>query len=335
MHTEVGGPLRHQSTNDQLVKYLADAHSLEKQALAQLTVAPKLAGEGRMSAAFAQHLGETEHHERMVRQRLDQLGSSPSTLKDTVMAAGGKGFMLFARSQPDTPGKLLAHAYSYEHLEQGAYRLLALVADRAGDQRTTAIANEIAEEERLMGERLVECYDEAVEDSLSDSHLGDLGDLSALVSYLADVHAIEQQAIALLERASTTAGDPLFTEVYERHLEQSREHAATIKRRLAAHDARPSTLKDSAMRLGGLNWSAFFRVHPDTPGKLAVFTYAFEHLEVASYELLSRVAGRAGDHHTCDACEQILMDERAAAGAIAGTFERAADASLAETTARP
>jgi ferritin-like metal-binding protein YciE len=317
------------------VKYLADAHSLEKQALAQLTVAPKLAGEGRMSAAFAQHLGETEHHERMVRRRLDQLGSSPSTLKDIVMAAGGKGFMLFARSQPDTPGKLLAHAYSYEHLEQGAYRLLALVADRAGDQRTTAIANEIAEQERLMGERLVECYDEAAEDSLSDSHLGDLGDLSALMSYLADVHAIEQQAIALLERASTTAGDPLFTEVYERHLEQSREHAAMIKRRLAAHDARPSTLKDSAMRLGGLNWSAFFRMHPDTPGKLAVFTYAFEHLEIASYELLSRVAGRAGDHHTCDACEQILMDERAAAGAIAGTFERAADASLAETTARP
>jgi ferritin-like metal-binding protein YciE len=169
-----------------------------------------------------------------------------------------------------------------------------------------------------MGERLVECYDEAVEDSPSDSHLGDLGDLSALVSYLADVHAIEQQAIALLERASTAAGDPLFTEVYERHLERSREHADMIKRRLAAHDARPSTLKDSAMRFGGLNWSAFFRVHPDTPGKLAVFTYAFEHLEIASYELLSRVARRAGDDHTCDACEQILMEERMATGRSPG-----------------
>ena len=324
--------MSHQSTNDQLVKYLADAHSLEEQALAQLSVAPELAGEGRTSAAFAQHLGETEHHERMVRQRLEQLGGSPSKLKDIAMAAGGKGFIIFARSQSDTPGKLLAHAYSYEHLELAAYRLLALVADRAGDIQTTAIANHIAEEERLMGERLAECYDEAVEDSLSDSDLGDLGDLSALVSYLAEVHAIEQQAIALLERASTTAGDTLFTEFYERHLEQSREHADMIKRRLAAHDARPSTLKDSAMRLGGLNWSAFFRAHPDTPGKLAAFTYAFEHLEIASYELLSRVARRAGDDHTCDACEQILMEERWAADATAGTFERAADASLAETT---
>jgi ferritin-like metal-binding protein YciE len=50
--------VRHQSTSDQLVKDLADAHSLEEQALEQLTVAPKLAGEGRISAAFAQHLGD-------------------------------------------------------------------------------------------------------------------------------------------------------------------------------------------------------------------------------------------------------------------------------------
>jgi len=327
--------MSHRSISDQLVKYLADAHSLEEQALEQLRVAPDLAGNGRMATALSEHLRETQGHERVVRERLEELGGSPSTLKDVVMAVGGKGFVRFARSQPDTPGKLLAHSYSYEHLEVAAYRLLALVADRAGDLRTTVIANEIAEQERLMGERLVECYDEAVEDSLSGSHLGDLGDLSALVTYLADAHAIEQQAIAFLERASTTAGDPVFTEVYERHLEQSREHADMIKRRLAAHDTRPSRLKDSAMRLGGLNWSAFFQMHPDTPGKLAAFTYAFEHLEIASYELLSRVARRAGDDHTCDACEHILMEERVAAGAIAGTFERAADASLSETTARP
>ena len=87
------------------------------------------------------------------------------------------------------------------------------------------------------------------------------------------------------------------------------------------------------MRLGGLNWSAFFQVHPDTPGKLAAFAYAFEHLEIAGYELLARVAARAGDEHTQSACIDILTQERAAAGTIAATFERAADASLAETTA--
>jgi ferritin-like metal-binding protein YciE len=319
------------TTRDQLVKYLADAHSIEEQALAQLRAAPNIAGDGRLAAVLAEHLPETEGHERIVRERLEALGGSPSTLKDVVMAAGGKGFILFARSQPDTPGKLLAHAYSYEHLELAAYRLLAIVANRAGDTDTVAAANDIAEQERQMGERLAGCYDEGVELSLARVQGDDLG--STLVSYLADAHALEQQAIALLERAATTAGDPMFVEVYERHLEESREHAELVEHRLTAHDAGPSTTKDAAMRLGGLNWSAFFRAHPDTPGKLAAFAYAFEHLEIAGYELLARVASRAGDEHTETMCGEILMQERSAAGTIAGTFERAADASLAATTA--
>jgi len=319
------------TTRDQLVKYLTDAHSIEEQALAQLRVAPDIAGTGRLAGALREHVSETEGHERLVRERLEALGGSPSTLKDVVMAAGGKGFILFARSQPDTPGKLLAHAYSYEHLELAAYRLLAIVADRAGDTETTAMANDIAEDERLMGERLATCFDEAADASLERIEAADLG--SALVSYLGDAHALEQQAIALLGRAATIAGDPMFVEVYERHLEESREHAEMLERRLDAHDAGASALKDAAMRLGGLNWSAFFQAHPDTPGKLAAFAYAFEHLEIAGYELLALVAERAGDEHTRTVCHDILTQERSAAGAIAATFERAADASLAETTA--
>jgi ferritin-like metal-binding protein YciE len=318
------------TTSDQLVKYLTDAHSIEEQALAQLRTAPDIAGNGRLAEILADHLPETERHERKVRDRLEALGGSPSTVKDVVMAAGGKGFILFARSQPDTPGKLLAHAYSYEHLELAAYRLLAIAADRAGDTETTALANDIAEEERLMGERLASCYDDVAAESLAAIRTDDPE--SALTSYLADAHALEQQAIALLGRATSIAGDPMFVEVYELHLEESREHAKLVERRLEAHEAGPSVLKDAAMRMGGLNWSAFFQAHPDTPGKLAAFAYAFEHLEIAGYELLARVAERAGDEHTRDACHEILRQERAAAGMIAATFERAADASLAATT---
>ena len=49
------------------------------------------------------------------------------------------------------------------------------------------------------------------------------------------------------------------------------------------------------MRLGALNWNTFFRAHPDTPGKLAAFAYAFEHLEIGGHEQLKRVALRAGE----------------------------------------
>jgi ferritin-like metal-binding protein YciE len=72
----------------------------------------------------------------------------------------------------------------------------------------------------------------------------------------------------------------------------------------------------------------FFQSHPDTPGKLAVFAYAFEHLEIGGYELLRRVATRAGDEETARLAASIADEERAAAEKIAGTWDRALEASL-------
>jgi ferritin-like metal-binding protein YciE len=84
------------------------------------------------------------------------------------------------------------------------------------------------------------------------------------------------------------------------------------------------------MRLGALNWGTFFQSHPDTPGKLAAFAFAFEHLEIGGYELLRRVATKAGDEETAQLAASIADQERAAAEKIAGTWDRALDASLRE-----
>src|SRR3954454_16475527 len=127
--------------DEQLTKYLTDAHSIEVQALAQLRTAPKLAGDPQVSDMFEQHLAETEGHERMTRELLDGRDASPSKVKDVVMGAGGKGFLLFARLNPDTPGKLFAHAMSYEGLELASYELLARVAERAGEQDVADVAS--------------------------------------------------------------------------------------------------------------------------------------------------------------------------------------------------
>jgi ferritin-like metal-binding protein YciE len=83
------------------------------------------------------------------------------------------------------------------------------------------------------------------------------------------------------------------------------------------------------MRLGALNWSAFFAAQPDTPGKLLAFAYAFEHLEIGGYEHLRRVAERAGDTETVALAERILAEERSAAQRFAANWDRAAEASLA------
>ena len=67
---------------------------------------------------------------------------------------------------------------------------------------------------------------------------------------------------------------------------------------------------------------------PDTPGRLAAVAYGFEHLEIASYEQLKRVAERAGDDATVRVAERILDDERLAAEKIANAWDLTVERSL-------
>jgi len=243
-----------------------------------------------------------------------------------VMAVGGKGFVLFARLRPDTPGKLHAHSLSYEALEVSSYELLHRVAEWAAEDHVVTTAHEIAAEELEMMQRLETTFDHAVDASLRE--LGTTGLEEQLRKHLADAHAIEEQAIQLLERGPKLAGHVTLANIYAEHLDQTRDHAELVQERLTALGGDASTLKDAAGRLGALSWGAFFQGHPDTPGKLAGFAYAFEYLEVGSYELLKRVARRAGDDQTVRVAERILEDERDAAARIAGAFDEALEASL-------
>ena len=312
--------------HEQLTQYLADAHSIEEQALAQLRNAPDLAGDEEIANAFRQHQRETEEHERLVRELLEARDARPSVVKDVVMRLGGRGFLLFARLQPDTPGKLAAHALSYEGLELGSYELLRKTAERAGETEVAETAARIAGDEQRMMERLEGLFDRSVEASLRDVGRDDM--LEQLRKYLADAHAIEEQAIELLERAPQIIDSPSVTNVFSDHLDETRDHAELIQERLDALGGDPSTLKDAALRLGALNWGAFFQGHPDTPGKLAAFAYAFEHLEIGGYEQLKRVAERTGDEETVRTVEQILEQERTAAMRIEGMFDEAVAAAL-------
>jgi ferritin-like metal-binding protein YciE len=314
------------SLDDQLTKYLTDAHSIEQQALAQMRVAPELAGDPEIASAFSLHLTETEGHERLVRERLEARGASPAKIKDLAGTLTGKGFAAFAKAQPDTPGKLVAHAFSYEHMELAAYDLLGRVADRAGDGETADAARKILQEERAMSERLQGLFDRAVDASLRDLDPDDFG--AQLDKYLADAHAIEAQAIQLLQKGPSIAGSTGLASAFEDHLEETKEHQHLIDTRLQARGSSASRLKDAALRLGALNWGMFFQAQPDTPAKLAAFAYAFEHLEIAAYELLTRVARRAGDAESVAVAQRILDEERAAAQRLHSLFDEALDASL-------
>jgi ferritin-like metal-binding protein YciE len=313
--------------HDQLHKYLTDVHSIEIQALAQLKRAPKIAGGDELAQMYEQHERETEEQKRLIEERIEAHDISANKLKDVVADVTGVGMYLFAKFNPDSPGKLAAHAHSYEAMEEAAYEYLWRVAERAADEETAEVARTILAQEQAMKGRIFDHFDATVEASLREKDADDIRE--ELVKYLADAHAIEAQAIQLLEAAPKIVGDvPELEKLFRDHLEETRAQQEIIKTRLDAHDAKPNKLQDAAMRLGAINLGGFFKAQPDTPAKLAGFAYAFEHLEIAGYEELKRVAARAQDTETVRVAERIEGEERAAARAIAANWETALQASL-------
>jgi ferritin-like metal-binding protein YciE len=176
-----------------------------------------------------------------------------------------------------------------------------------------------------MADRLDQRWDAAVDASLRAKGAEDLP--KEVVKYLRDAHALEGQALQLLETGPAIAGLEPLAEVFRDHLDETREHQRLVDERLSALGSRPSRFQSGAMRAGALNLGTFFKAQPDTPLKLAGFAYAFEALECGAYELLARTARRANDDATVAMAERILAQERAAAERVAGTWDAAADAS--------
>jgi ferritin-like metal-binding protein YciE len=167
---------------------------------------------------------------------------------------------------------------------------------------------------------LEQSFDAAVEVSLAAVEADQLD--SALLAYLRDAHALEGQAEELLESSAERVDDEELEATFRDHLDETGRHREQIASLLDERGARPSLVKDAMLKAGGLNLSAFFGAQPDSTTKLAGFAFAFEHLEIAAYELLQRVAARAGDEGVVAVAEEILAEERAAAERVAASWDR-------------
>jgi ferritin-like metal-binding protein YciE len=71
-------------------------------------------------------------------------------------------------------------------------------------------------------------------------------------------------------------------------------------------------------------------VRTEKAGRNARDGYATEHMEIASYELLKRVAQQANDEETVAACDRIIAEEEAMAKTIAANWDTFARLSLKE-----
>jgi ferritin-like metal-binding protein YciE len=151
-----------------------------------------------------------------------------------------------------------------------------------------------------------------------------------LIKHIDEAHAMEQNVLRMLDSMISTTDDPEILQELEHHKIETEGHQARMRARLQAYGAQPSTVRQAAGILGALAKVPLDMVRGEKAGRNARDGYATEHMEIASYELLKRIAQRANDEETVSDCDLIIEQERAMAETIAANWERFTELSLRE-----
>jgi ferritin-like metal-binding protein YciE len=151
-----------------------------------------------------------------------------------------------------------------------------------------------------------------------------------LIKHIDEAHAMEQNVLRMLDGMIQTTDDPEILRDLEHHRIETEGHAERMRRRLEAHGSAPSAIRQAGGILGALAKLPVDLVRGDKAGRNARDGYATEHMEIASYELLRRIAERAGDEETVADCRTIIAEEEAMARTIASSWDRFAEVSLRE-----
>jgi ferritin-like metal-binding protein YciE len=151
-----------------------------------------------------------------------------------------------------------------------------------------------------------------------------------LIKHLDEAYAMEQSVGRMLDGMISTTDDPEILDALEHHRLQTQVHADRIRARLEAHDAQPSGARQVGGMLASLAKVPFDMVRGEKAGRNARDCYATEHMEIASYELLRRIAEKAGDEQTAHVAQEIIGEEKAMADLIADNWDRFAELSLQE-----
>ena len=151
-----------------------------------------------------------------------------------------------------------------------------------------------------------------------------------LVDYVEDAHAMEQNVSRMLDSMITTTDDAEITEMLKHHQQETERHEQRLRERLDALGAGPSTRKQAQSIATALMKGAADQVRGDQAGKNARDGFTTEHMEIAAYQLLERLAERAGDPETAEVARQNRADDEAMAQKIDANWDRFLDLTLAE-----
>jgi ferritin-like metal-binding protein YciE len=151
-----------------------------------------------------------------------------------------------------------------------------------------------------------------------------------LVKHIDEALAMEQNVLRMLDSMINTTEEPEIREAFRRHKLETENQIDRLQRRLDAHGVSPSTVREAAGIAQALMKSVIDVARPEKAGRNARDAYATEHMEIASYQLLERIAQRAGDEETAQAARQNRSEEEAMAKVIDANWDRFAELSLQE-----
>jgi ferritin-like metal-binding protein YciE len=134
------------------------------------------------------------------------------------------------------------------------------------------------------------------------------------VTGLTNAHALEAQAIQLLERqVGRLENYPAMVARMREHIQESRHQQQRLEQILQGLGTSHSSLKDAGLGLIGNLAAMAHAPAQDEVLKNSFANYAFEHYEIAAYRSLILLAQAAGDQSGLPLLRQNLEEEMAMA----------------------
>jgi len=131
-----------------------------------------------------------------------------------------------------------------------------------------------------------------------------------LIDWLRDAHAMESQAVEMLERqAERIKNYPDVLAKVQEHIEVSNRQADRLKQCLQRLGTDTSAIKTGVAMLIGNAQSLSGVVASDEIVKASIFDYSFEHFEIANYRALISAAEQAGEPEIARMLQPSLDEE--------------------------